>query len=65
MSFTQRQLGIPTVYCGPGDISCCHTADERVSVREVVQATEAFALFILDTCGTEPEMFRTPSKEML
>jgi acetylornithine deacetylase len=65
MSFTQHQLGIPTVYCGPGDISCCHTAHERVSVREVVQATEAFALFILDTCGTEPEMFLTPSKEML
>jgi acetylornithine deacetylase/succinyl-diaminopimelate desuccinylase-like protein len=65
MSFTQRQLGIPTVYCGPGDISCCHTADERVSVREVVQATEAFALFILETCGTEPEMSQTPSKEML
>ncbi|MCW2838203.1 MAG: acetylornithine deacetylase [Marmoricola sp.] len=65
MSFTQRQLGIPTVYCGPGDISCCHTADERVSVREVIQATEAFALFILETCGVEPEMSRTPSKEML
>jgi acetylornithine deacetylase len=65
MPFTQNQLGIPTVYCGPGDITCCHTAEERVSVREVVRATEAFAHFIINTCGTEEELPDNPTKEKM
>jgi acetylornithine deacetylase len=49
--FTANQLGIPTVYCAPGDITNCHTFEERVSVEEYLAAIEAYALFIADFCG--------------
>jgi acetylornithine deacetylase len=44
-------LGIPAVYCGPGDITNCHTSFERVPVAEVVDAARAFAGFVVDFCG--------------
>jgi acetylornithine deacetylase len=51
-SFTVHQLGIPTVYCAPGDISNCHTFQERVPVAEYLAGVEAFALFMARFCGT-------------
>jgi acetylornithine deacetylase len=49
-SFLTEQ-GIPCVYFAPGDIAVCHTAEERVAVREVVDAAEALSLFIAGHCG--------------
>jgi len=46
-------LGIPTVYCAPGDIRNCHTHEERVSVDEFLSAIEAFGLFMAEFCGVE------------
>lgn len=46
-------LGIPAVYCGPGDITNCHTSMERVSVREVIEGARAFAGFVTSFCGVE------------
>ena len=43
--------GIPCVYFAPGDIAVCHTAEERVAVREVVDAAKALSLFIAGHCG--------------
>ncbi len=51
-SFTARQLGIPTVYFAPGDISNCHTFEERVPVAEYLAGVEAFAAFMAAYCGT-------------
>lgn len=48
--FTTR-LGIPTVYCAPGDIAHCHTTHERIAVAEYLAAIEAFALMMVDYCG--------------
>ncbi|KGM35351.1 M20 family metallopeptidase [Inquilinus limosus] len=50
-SFTANQLGIPTVYCAPGDISNCHTFQERVPVAEYLAGVEAFALFMARFCS--------------
>ena len=49
-SFLTEQ-GIPCVYFAPGDIAVCHTAEERVAVREVVDAAKALSLFIAGHCG--------------
>lgn len=44
-------LGIPAVYCGPGDITYCHTSMERVPVAEVIDGATAFARFVCGFCG--------------
>jgi acetylornithine deacetylase len=41
-----NRLGIPTVYCAPGDIRICHTLEERVSIEEYRQAILAFAALL-------------------
>lgn len=53
MSFLER-LGIPCVYCAPGDIGSAHTSEERVPVDEFVDAARALALFTAHHCGVEP-----------
>lgn len=53
MSFLINALGIPAVYCSPGDITNCHTAFERVRVDELDAGVRAFALFIAEFCGVE------------
>jgi acetylornithine deacetylase len=53
MSFLER-VGIPCVYCAPGDISNAHTHEERVPVDEVVDGVRALALFTAHQCGVEP-----------
>lgn len=44
-------LGIPGVYCAPGDIRNCHTLEERVAVAQLVTGVRAFALLIADHVG--------------
>ncbi|MDP7385636.1 MAG: M20/M25/M40 family metallo-hydrolase, partial [Nitrospinota bacterium] len=40
--------GIPAVVFGPGEFSQAHTADESVSIDQVVQATRILALLAAD-----------------
>lgn len=47
-----RDLGIPSVYFAPGDISNCHTPFERLDIDELVTATRTLAHFIAEWCGT-------------
>jgi len=51
--FFVNQLGIPAVYCAPGDISNCHTFEERVSVEEYLNGIVAFADFMTRFCGVD------------
>lgn len=55
MPFLIERLGIPTVYCAPGDISICHTNFERVPLADYHDGILAFAAFIATTCGTLPD----------
>ena len=50
--FLINQIGCPAVYCAPGDITNCHTLEERVNVDEYVAGIVAFACFIASYCGT-------------
>jgi acetylornithine deacetylase len=49
--FLRRDLGIPTVYLAPGDISHCHTFDEHMKVDEYLAAVSVYLQFISDYCG--------------
>lgn len=51
--FLINQVGCPAVYCAPGDITNCHTLEERVNVDEYVAGIVAFALFIASYCGVD------------
>lgn len=53
--FFINQLGVPAVYCAPGDIRNCHTFEERVSVEEYLAGVVAFAHFIARYCGVVEE----------
>jgi acetylornithine deacetylase len=44
--FFVNQLGIPAVYCAPGDIRNCHTFEEHVDVEEYLAGIVGFATFI-------------------
>lgn len=55
MPFLTERLGIPAVYCAPGDISICHTNVERVPLQDYHDGILAFAAFIAATCGILPE----------
>ena len=44
--FLVEELGVPTVYCAPGDIRNCHTLEERVEVQEYLDGIVAFAVFL-------------------
>jgi acetylornithine deacetylase/succinyl-diaminopimelate desuccinylase-like protein len=52
-SFLVRRLGVPTVYCAPGDIRNCHTFEERVNVEEYLAGVTALALFVAEFSGVE------------
>ena len=49
--FLIKEIGCPAVYCAPGDITNCHTLEERVSVGEYIGAIVAFAMFMASYCG--------------
>jgi acetylornithine deacetylase len=55
MPFLTQTLGIPAVYCAPGDISICHTNFERVPLADYHDGILAFAAFIATTCGQMSE----------
>ena len=50
-SIFANELGIPAVYCGAGDITVCHTLNERVRAAELIDSVRAFALMMVDYCG--------------
>lgn len=52
-SFFVHDLGVPTVYFGPGDIGECHTFRERVDLDEFQRAIRVFASLIVGYCGVE------------
>jgi acetylornithine deacetylase len=45
MSFLDA-VGIPCVYWAPGDITNCHTAEERVEIDEFLDGVRALSLFL-------------------
>jgi len=47
-----RHAGIPTVMYGPGSVRQAHSADEFVSVDEMVTCTKVVARTLLEWCGT-------------
>ncbi|MCX8569008.1 M20 family metallopeptidase [Aminobacter sp. MET-1] len=49
--FFVNRLGIPAVYCAPGDIRNCHTYEEHVEVEEYLAGVVAFAAFMARYCG--------------
>ena len=49
--FLINDIGCPAVYCAPGDITNCHTLEERVSVEEYLAGIVAFAAFMVNYCG--------------
>lgn len=50
--FFVNRLGIPAVYCAPGDIRNCHTYNEHVKIDEYLAAVVGFAAFMARFCGT-------------
>jgi acetylornithine deacetylase len=52
--FLNTRLGIPTIYCAPGDIRICHTLEERVSIDEYRQGILAFAALLAGGGGLNP-----------
>jgi len=46
ISYQDSSLGIPTVVFGPGAIEQAHTADEWISIEQLLQATEVLYRFI-------------------
>ncbi len=51
-SFLINKLNVPTAYCAPGDIACCHTSQEHLSIEEYFAAIRAFARFMVAYCGS-------------
>lgn len=49
--FLAEQLGVPTVYCAPGDIGNCHTFQEHVRLDQYHAGILAFAQFMVRYCG--------------
>ncbi|MCH9853572.1 MAG: M20/M25/M40 family metallo-hydrolase [Alphaproteobacteria bacterium] len=49
-SFLKHGLGCNAVYCAPGDITNCHTLEERVDIKQYLAAIKAFADFIAKYC---------------
>ena len=50
--FFVNRLGIPAVYCAPGDIRNCHTYNEHVEIEEFLAGVVGFAAFMARFCET-------------
>jgi acetylornithine deacetylase/succinyl-diaminopimelate desuccinylase len=48
MDFLVNDLGIPTVQYGPGDNHLCHTDEERLSITQLIRATEVYVGMALE-----------------
>src|SRR5690606_17739958 len=48
-------LKIPTVICGPGDISYSHSKNEKIAIEQLVQAVEIYVQTAIQFCGTAGE----------
>jgi acetylornithine deacetylase len=48
-------VGIPTINFGPGESRLAHQSDEYLSISELIQATKAIALTIIDWCEVEED----------
>jgi acetylornithine deacetylase len=46
--------GIPTLQLGPGEVSAAHSADESVTLAELVDCARAYALLALRLAGDAP-----------
>lgn len=49
--FFVNRLGIPAVYCAPGDIRNCHTFEEHVDLEDYFAGVVGFAAFMARYCG--------------
>ena len=47
--------GIPTVVCGPGDISSSHTADEHIPVASLLKGVDLYLRVAIEFCGLAPQ----------
>lgn len=47
-----RHAGIPSVLYGPGNVAHAHTADEHVSLDEIVRCTKVLGRTMVSWCGT-------------
>jgi acetylornithine deacetylase/succinyl-diaminopimelate desuccinylase-like protein len=43
--------GIPGAWIGPGDAQFLHQVDERIQVREIIEAAKIYTLLILRFCA--------------
>ena len=43
--------GIPTVVCGPGDISASHTADEHIPLTSLLKGVDLYLIAAIEFCG--------------
>lgn len=53
LDFLVNDLGIPSIQYGPGDPYLCHTAKEKLDIRELLQATDVYCKLIERTCIEE------------
>jgi acetylornithine deacetylase/succinyl-diaminopimelate desuccinylase-like protein len=51
MDFLINDLNIPTVQYGPGDSGLCHTDEERLSIRQLLDATRVYVGIALEAAG--------------
>jgi len=62
-AFTDAALlngaGIPTLICGPGDVSLAHCDEERIEISEVMAAAWIFAQFAVRMCANELHIWET------
>ena len=57
-------LGVPAVYCAPGDIRNCHTFEEHVELDEYFAGVLAYARFIARYCGVAEQPMTTGRRTM-
>lgn len=48
--FLWKNMGIPGIYFGPGDMGCAHSPNERVEVDNIVDVSKCYVAFILEFC---------------